>query len=77
MSNFSCFFTATIFFSRTRENESPLQLAVKRHMPVIVDALCKAGADVNAVDDNGNSILWMALESGQEDVASILVLSFY
>lgn len=44
-------------------------------MPVIVDALCNAGADVNAVDEKGDSALWLALESGQEDVASILVSS--
>lgn len=51
-------------------------MAVKRHMPVIVDALCKAGADVNACDENGNTALWLALESGQEDIASILVSYF-
>ncbi|KAG8181142.1 hypothetical protein JTE90_002502 [Oedothorax gibbosus] len=61
------------FSIKTQENESPLQLAVKRHLPAVLDALCRAGAEVNDKDEKGNCALWMALESGQEDIASILV----
>ena len=65
-----------IFFEiyfRTQDGESSLQLAIKRHLPVVVDALCKRGANMNIWDDAGDCALWQALESGQEDIASILV----
>ncbi|CAF3398603.1 unnamed protein product [Rotaria sp. Silwood1] len=52
---------------------SPIQLAVKHHLPSVVEALCRNGANMNVVDENGNSVLWNALDSGQEDIASILV----
>ncbi|XP_077996108.1 rabankyrin-5-like isoform X2 [Glandiceps talaboti] len=58
---------------KTKENETPLQLSIKRHLPVVVDALCVRGANMNVIDENGNPPLWVALESGQEDVASTLV----
>ncbi|CAF2499543.1 unnamed protein product [Rotaria sp. Silwood2] len=52
---------------------SPIQLAVKHHLPSVVEALCRNGANMNVVDENRNSVLWNALDSGQEDIASILV----
>ncbi|CAF3694746.1 unnamed protein product [Rotaria socialis] len=52
---------------------SPIQLAVKHHLPSVVEALCRNGANMNVVDENDNSVLWNALDSGQEDIASILV----
>ena len=52
---------------------SPLQLAVKHHLPPVVEALCRNGAKTNVVDENENSVLWNALDSGQEDIATILV----
>lgn len=57
----------------TTENETPLQLAIRRHLPRIVVAVCEKGIDVNVKDEGGNCPLWMALESGQEDIATILV----
>jgi len=52
---------------------SPIQLAVKHHLPSVVEALARNGANLNVVDESGNSVLWNALDSGQEDIASILV----
>lgn len=52
---------------------TPIQLAVKHHLPSVVEALCRNGANMNVFDENGDSVLWTALESGQEDIASILV----
>ncbi len=54
---------------------SALQLAVKRHLPLVVENLCKRGADMSILDENGNSCLWNALDTGQEDIATILVLN--
>jgi ankyrin repeat protein len=51
----------------------PIQLAVKYHLPSVIEALCRNTANMNVVDDNGNSVLWNALDSGQEDIATILV----
>ncbi len=52
---------------------SPIQLAVQHHLPSVVEALCRNGANMNVVDENGNSVLWNALDSGQEDIGTILV----
>jgi ankyrin repeat protein len=51
----------------------PIQLAVKYHLPSVIEALCRNGANMNVMDENGNSVLWNALDSGQEDIATILV----
>nr|XP_037289089.1 LOW QUALITY PROTEIN: rabankyrin-5-like [Rhipicephalus microplus] len=60
---------------RTQDGESPLQLAIKRHLPAVVKALCERGADMTITDEASSckSALWLALEGGQEDVASVLV----
>jgi ankyrin repeat protein len=55
------------------ENLTALQLAVRRHLPLVVENLCKRGADMLVLDSDGNSPLWTALDTGQEDIASILV----
>ena len=52
---------------------SPIQLAVKHHLPPVVEALCQNGAKMNVVDEKKDSVLWNALDSGQEDIAGILV----
>ena len=52
---------------------TPIQLAVRYHLPSVVEALCRNGANTNVVDENANSVLWNALDSGQEDIATILV----
>jgi hypothetical protein len=46
---------------------------VKYHLPSVVEALCRNGTNMNLVDENGNSVLWNALDSGQEDIGTILV----
>ncbi|KAK7469532.1 hypothetical protein BaRGS_00036438, partial [Batillaria attramentaria] len=51
----------------------PLQRAIARHLPVIVETLCGRGANMNVSDSEGNCPLWQALETGQEDIAQILV----
>lgn len=55
------------------DNLTALQLAVKRHLPLVVENLCKRGASTSVLDMEGNSPLWTALDTGQEDIASILV----
>ncbi|KAJ8913699.1 hypothetical protein NQ315_007416 [Exocentrus adspersus] len=59
--------------AKTAEYETPLQLAIHCRLPEVVDALCTRGVDMSAPDRLGNCALWAALDSGQEDVASILV----
>jgi rabankyrin-5 len=56
---------------------TPIQLAVKQHLPSVVEALCRNGANMNVTDENDCSLLWNALESGQEDTASTLKSSRY
>lgn len=57
------------------DNLSALQLAIKRHLPLVVENLCRRGANMSVLDTEGNSPLWNALDSGQEEIASILVNS--
>lgn len=63
-------------FFRTMENETPLQHAIKRHLPVVVEVLCQRGVDMNITDNNNNCPLWQALDSGQEDIAQTLVIYY-
>ncbi|KAG1657884.1 Rabankyrin-5 [Nymphon striatum] len=58
---------------KTKDGETALQLAIKRHLPVVVEALCGLGVDMRGTSDVGQCPLWIALDSGQEDIASILV----
>ncbi|KAK2174571.1 hypothetical protein NP493_794g01007 [Ridgeia piscesae] len=58
---------------RTKDNRTCLELAIKRHLVAVVDQLCKHGAAVDERDENGDCPLWQALDTGQEDIASILV----
>ena len=58
---------------RTLENQTPLQHAISRHLPVVVEVLCQRNVDMNTMDDTGNCPLWQALDSGQEDIAHTLV----
>lgn len=57
------------------DNMTALQLAIKRHLPLVVENLCRRGADMSVLDPDGKSPLWNALDSGQEEIASILVNS--
>lgn len=53
---------------KTLDNETPLQLSVHCRLNEVVEALCRRG-----VDSSIGCPLWDALESNQEDIASILV----
>ncbi|XP_030757368.1 rabankyrin-5 [Sitophilus oryzae] len=59
--------------AKTPENETPLQLAIHCRLADVVDALCTKGVDMSAPDRLGNCALWAALNSGQENIANILV----
>ena len=61
------------FNFQSPNGDSCLMLAIKRHLPAVVDTLCRRGADMSQTDKNNNFPLWVALETGQEDVASILI----
>ncbi|XP_054012865.1 rabankyrin-5 isoform X2 [Hylaeus anthracinus] len=54
--------------TRTTNGETPLQLSVHCRLGEVVEALCKRGADTSV-----GCPLWDALDSDQEDIASILV----
>ncbi len=56
--------------------ESPLVLAVRRNLPNVLEALCRRGANMeenNAGPGRQPCPLWLALQSGNEDLASVLV----
>ena len=57
----------------TKENMSPLLMAIRLQLEPVVDSLCKRGADENSSDENGNTPLWIALKSRQMDIATTLV----
>ncbi|CAH2259533.1 jg24264 [Pararge aegeria aegeria] len=59
--------------SLTDAGETPLQLAIHCRLGLVVEALCVRGVDMSRLDANGVPPLWAALDSGQEEVASILV----
>ncbi|KAJ0173068.1 hypothetical protein K1T71_011244 [Dendrolimus kikuchii] len=59
--------------SLTEAGETPLQLAIHCRLGLVVEALCVRGVDMSRLDANGVPPLWAALDSGQEEVASILV----
>jgi ankyrin repeat protein len=59
--------------AKTSESETPLQLAIHCRLGEVVDALCIRGVDMSAPDRLDNCPLWAALDSGQDDIASILV----
>lgn len=58
---------------RTRDNRSPLQLAIGRRLSSVVEVLCQRGADLNTADEFGTTPLWSALMSKQTDIAATLV----
>ena len=65
------------FYCRTRDKETPLQLAIRRHLPRVVEALCEKNVDMSVVNEQGNCPLWASLESGQEEIAAILVCKMF
>ncbi|KAG8238894.1 hypothetical protein J437_LFUL015179 [Ladona fulva] len=66
-------FNEVISIHRTPDNETCLQLAIKNRLTVVVEALCQKGVDMSISDASGNAPLWLALDGGDEDIASILV----
>lgn len=61
------------FVFRTKEDMTPLQMAIDLQLTSVVEALCKRGADVSSFDDCGNTPLLIALKSNQSEIASTLV----
>lgn len=57
----------------TGDQESPLQLAIHCRLPTVVDKLCTLGVSFSSPNSKGDPPLWTALESEQEDIASVLV----
>lgn len=57
----------------TADQESPLQLAIHCRLELVVDALCTRGVSLSAPNNKGDCPLWCALESEQENIASVLV----
>lgn len=57
----------------TGDQESPLQLAIHCRLPTVVDALCTLGVSFSSPNNKGDPPLWTALESEQEEIASVLV----
>ena len=66
-------YLTTVFYLRTRENQSALQLAISHRLQPVVDSLCKNGADPNVNDEHGNCPLWAAMKSKQFEIAETLV----
>ena len=58
---------------RTDSGVTCLELSIKQHLPKVVTALCERGVDLNVRDQDNDCALWMALETGQEAIASIMV----
>jgi ankyrin repeat protein len=56
---------------RTESGETPLELAIKKHLPGVVEMLCRKGADLTS-SSGKDPPLWLALAES-EDLASILV----
>ena len=49
-------------------------MAVKHRLEVVADQLCEVlGAELSTADSKGNSPLWVALRSRQENIATKLV----
>ena len=58
--------------TRSPQGMTPLELAVREGAETIVEKLCGAGADMTS-SSSGEPPLWLALEAGNTDLASILV----
>lgn len=57
----------------TGDQESPLQLAIHCRLPIVVDKLCTLGVSFSSPNNKGDPPLWTALESEQDEIASVLV----
>lgn len=61
------------FNALTGDQESPLQLAIHCRLPTVVDQLCTLGVSFSSPNSKGDPPLWTALESEQDEIASVLV----
>lgn len=61
------------FNALTGDQESPLQLAIHCRLPKVVDELCTLGVSFCLPNSKGDPPLWTALESEQDEIASVLV----
>lgn len=57
----------------TGDQESPLMLAIHCRLSTVVDELCTLGVSFSSPNSKGDLPLWCALESEQEEIASVLV----
>lgn len=57
----------------TPNNETALQLAIHCRLAKVVDALCTHGVLLSSADSKGDCPLWTALDSGEMEIAEILV----
>ena len=58
---------------RSDKGETCLELSIVNSLNDVVDCVCRHGADMSASSIDANPPLWIALDSNQEDLASILV----
>lgn len=65
--------TIQYYHFRTQDDQTPLELATINGQNIVVEELCKRGVDMAVPSSNGDPILWLALTSNQEDIASTLV----
>jgi ankyrin repeat protein len=61
------------YYFRTQDDQTPLELATISGQNIVVEELCKRGVDMAVPSSNSDPILWLALTSEQEDIASTLV----
>lgn len=54
-------------------NKTPLSLAITAGLEDVVAKLCGLGADVNHMEEDGSTPLWLALQLKKEKVAFVLV----
>lgn len=55
------------------EGDTCLHIAVWRRDPEAIDMLCRAGIDVNAIGDMGQSALGIAAELGDAEICRLLL----
>lgn len=61
------------YYLRTQDDQTPLELATINGQNIVVEELCKRGVDMAVPSSSSDSILWLALTTAQEDIASTLV----
>lgn len=64
---------AGVDVNATFRGRTPLMLAVSGKEPKAAEILIKAGANVNAVDEDGRSVLWRAIVEERPDMVRLLL----